>query len=159
VTFAPEFELESLFPRLKPLLGEVDAQSGIYVFDFTGYYEAEMGQGLHKVFLAFDQLMHPARLAFLKNATNQLEMEWAKSGKRRVNIDPGYLSLAKLVVASAKDFAHRIYLGQGIYGDLQLQFKQGAFHVQPWTFPDYQTEEALNFFKAARNELLNRIQQ
>ncbi|MCK5147833.1 DUF4416 family protein [bacterium] len=157
ITFSPEMDLENIIEILEPVLGVPDARSAIYNFDFTAYYEPEMGSGLKKVFLAFAGLIQPSRLAYIKNMTNHLEADKAIDGKRCINLDPAYISLAKLVVASAKDFAHRIYIGQGIYGDLQLQFKHGCFHPQPWTFPDYQSKDSLDFFKIIRNELLNRI--
>lgn len=158
LTWAPDVDPEAVIDRLEPLLGPVDARSLIYAFDFTRYYEGEMGPDLRKGFVASASLIHPGALAALKNATNGLERQWVKDGRRRVNLDPGYVALSKLVVASAKDFAHRIYIGQGIYADLQLQFRQGRFWPHPWTFPDYQSEEALAFFKSIRDELYHRTQ-
>ena len=157
LTWTPEIAIDEVVARLETVLGPVDARSAVYAFDFTRFYEGEMGSSLSKCFAASARLIHPGALAGLKNATNGLERQWMADGLRRVNLDPGYVAPSKLVVASAKDFSHRIYVGQGIYADLQLQFRQGRFWPHPWTFPDYRTEEALAFFKTVRDELYHRI--
>lgn len=155
VTFAPGVDLPEVTARLETLLGRVDLRSGIYAFDFTAYYSREMGGALRKQFLSFAALVHPRRLSAIKTATNAFEQEYLQEGNRRVNLDPGYVTPAKLVMASAKNFSHRIYLDRGIYGDLQLQYRDKMFHAQPWTFPDYRAEPAMRFFIDARNLLLN----
>jgi hypothetical protein len=155
VTFSPDFSLEEILREIKPFTGEADLTSPMFDFDFTEYYSAEMGNGLKKAFVSFDKLMEPGQLSPLKIRTQELEGIWTREGGRRVNLDPGYVTSAKLVLASTKDFAHRIFLGGGIYGDVQLQYRHGKWHPEVWTFPDYRTETALSFFEAVR-DLFNR---
>ncbi len=129
------------------------------VFDFceTDYYEATMGAGLKKVFFAFDAAFDPTELPEVKRTTNRWEAECAAccSGPepRPLNLDPGYLTLAKLVLASTKDHAHRIYLGQGIFAEVTLVFRQGAWQAQPWTYPDYRRGDYQAFFTRLRERL------
>jgi hypothetical protein len=151
VTFAPDIALNGILSELKPIMGKPDSRSPVYDFDFTEYYSDEMGHGLKKVFVGFTELIHPGMLANLKIQTNGLERSWTADGKRRVNLDPGYVTSAKLVLASTKDFAHRLYLGGGIYGDVQLQFRHGKWRTNAWTFPDYRTSLAKLFFTSVRD--------
>ena len=104
--------------------------------------------------MSFKGLIHPEELPSLKHKTNRIETEWMKQGKRQINIDPGYITGAKLVLASTKDFAHRIFIGNGIYGDNHLRFIHGRFVDHPWTYPDYKTELVLRFFTEVRESYL-----
>jgi hypothetical protein len=151
VTFSPGFLWEDAAAGLEPVLGPPDGASPIFPFDFTDYYRPEMGPDLSKIFISFTELISPGDLARVKRESNGLEAGWALNGRRRVNLDPGYVTSAKLVVASAKDFAHRIYLGDGIYGDVQLQYRHGRWRRSAWTFPDYRTPLACAFFSSARD--------
>jgi len=145
--------------------GPVDLESPPIPFNFTRYYESEMGPGLVRRFLAFQRLMDPAALADVKLHTNRLEAELAaKLGApvpRPINLDPGYLTLAKLVLASAKDFSHRIYLRDGIYAEVTLHYeKGGTFRSWPWTFPDYAESAAYHAFLAeARGKLKTQLRE
>lgn len=127
----------------------------------TRYYETEMGQGLKKQFLVFDGWFDPQRLPTCKLESNSLEMELVAAGvfaeQRPVNIDPGYLTLSKLVLASAKDRAHRLYLADGIYGEPCLYFLDGTWHPWPWTYPDYCREDFRAFFVEARELIKSRM--
>ena len=150
VTFSPDFPLDGILREIEPLTGESDLKSPVFDFNFTEYYSDEMGNGLKKAYVSFDKLMDPGQLPPLKIRTHELEGVWTRDGRRRVNLDPGYVTGAKLVLASTKDFAHRIFLGGGIYGDVQLQYRHGKWHPEAWTFPDYRTETALLFFETVR---------
>ncbi len=130
--------------------GEVDFETPPLVFNFTDYYASEMGQPLFRWFVAFKTLINPSRLAAIKLFSLKIEKKYAPGGKRTVNIDPGYLNAAKLVLATTKDFAHRIYLGKGIYAEVTLFFKQGKFRVLPTTFPDYRTSGYQDAFQSIR---------
>ena len=88
---------------------------------------------------------------------NQLTARYSIRGKRKINLDPGYISQAKLVLATTKDYSHRLYLNQGIFADLHLQFYQGSFRKQPWTYPDYQQKDVILFFNQARNRYLHQL--
>ncbi|WP_373500864.1 DUF4416 family protein [Desulfococcus sp.] len=117
--------------------GPLDMVSAWMRFDFTSYYAAEMGSPLFRRMLTFKELIAQDRLPEIKTATNGIETGFAEAGRRRVNIDPGYLLLERFVLASGKNFTHRIYIGQGIYADLTLLFTRGGFETLPWTYPDY----------------------
>jgi len=140
--------------RLLQEFGPIDHQSILLNFTHTDYYRREMGAELKKGFLSFAQLIRPEALVDIKLRTNALEREWTEHGKRRVNVDPGYLEASKLVMATTKNLGHRVYLGQGIYADLQLRFRRGRFEPNEWTFPDYREPMVLDFFLKARQLFL-----
>ncbi len=156
VTFSPDCALDEIHSLLETVLSPVEEVSPVFDFSFTKYYEKQMGPELKKQFVSFVQTMHPGKLAVLKVRTNEMEKSWSKNGKRSINLDPGYITAAKLVLASAKDFAHRIFLGEGIYGDVQFQFRDQEFRPHPWTFPDYQSEIAMAFFHKVRQSFIHK---
>jgi hypothetical protein len=158
VTFQPRMDLSQVIKALQSILGSVDDQSAIFDFSFSDYYKEEMGTDLKKVFLSFKDLYHPNELPQIKLKTNKLENQWSEKGKRKVNLDSGYVTGAKLVLASTKDFAHRVFIGEGIYGDVQLRFRQNRFWPNEWTYPDYQTELAFSFFQKVREKLIQQSQ-
>jgi hypothetical protein len=146
-------EIELLAAALDDLtrrFGTVDFESELLPFDHTDYYAAEFGPGLQRRIAAFEQLLSPAELPAIKLLTNDLEWALAEEGKRRINIDPGYVSLGKLVLASTKDHAHRLYLGQGIYGEITLTYQRGRFRPCPWTYPDYGSDRYCTMFDGIR---------
>lgn len=151
---APERLLEEVEDSLHGAFGSLGLRSRTFPFNFTDYYEAEMGSHLSRRFVAIQNPIPQDELRDIKHRTNGIERQFSLSGdkipRRRVNLDPGYLTRAKIVVASTKDYAHRIYLGDGIFGDLQLKYEQGAYQPLPWTYPDYRTPEALAFFAELR---------
>ncbi|MGB9920721.1 MAG: DUF4416 family protein [Moorellales bacterium] len=136
--------------RLEEVLGPVDLASPVWDFHYTRYYEAEMGPTLKRQFWGFASLMDPGRLPEIKLLTNRLEEEWAVRGRRRVNLDPGYLASAKVVLVTTKDFSHRVYLGRGIYGEITLMYRRGQFLPLPWTYPDYRSPDYHRFFAELR---------
>ncbi len=155
-----------LLRRVRQLLirrwGPTDAESDIWPFDQTDYYAAEMGPGLLRWFLGFERPVPADQLVDIKHETNALEQQIADDAllpdiSRPVNIDPGYLDLSKLVLASTKDSGHRIYLGHGIYAEVTLQFAHGGWQVRPWTYPDFHRPEYHEFFTRLR-ELYRRQQ-
>ena len=142
--------LEEAKARLSQEFGPVDYESELLPFDHTTYYAAEFGGNLKRRFVAFEELVHPGRLAEIKLLTNALEMERAPEGKRLINIDPGYVSQSKLVLATTKNHAHRIYLGQGIYAEVTLHFRDSTFRPWPWTYPDYDSPPLIAIFNQIR---------
>jgi hypothetical protein len=132
--------------------GPLDYQSELLQFAHTDYYTPEFGAPLVRKILAFERLIDPADLAMVKCRTN--EMEWADSvGERRgVNIDPGYVSLSKLVLATTKDHVSRIYLGNGIYAEVTLRYQGGTFHPWPWTYPDYASSTYITIMNLIRRK-------
>jgi len=117
--------------------GISDYQSQEYFFDLTDYYEPEMGKPIFRSINSYSMLISPGSLAEIKLATNQIEEELAESGKRRVNLDPGYLDYDKLVLASAKYNYQKIYLSKGIYADITMFYRKGRYIAADWAFPDF----------------------
>lgn len=117
--------------------GPPDMVSPWLPFDYTSYYEKEMGAPLVRRVLAFSRLTAQDGLADIKRQTNALEEQFQVKGRRQANIDPGYLLLERFVLATGKNYSHRIYVGGGIYADLTLVYRDGGFQPLPWTYPDY----------------------
>lgn len=152
---APREELFVAARReLTAAYGQVDHTSPIWPFDFTAYYIQEFGENLLRQFLSFVELIDPARLAEVKAYTNALEQEHSLQGRRQINLDPGYVDLSKLVLATTKNHQHRIYLGQGIYAEVTLRYTNKSFRPWQWTYPDYRTDHYVQFFNQVRETLL-----
>ena len=132
--------------------GKIDMLSPWFPFDFTTYYTPEMGSPLFRRLLAFQALIEQNGLAKIKLATNTIERSYASGDKRRVNLDPGYLLYERFVLATGKNYAHRIYLDQGIYADLTLVYRRGAFETLPWTYPDYAHHHVMSFLERIRKK-------
>lgn len=141
--------------------GTISLTSELFDHSETTYYEQEMGPELHKQFWILSGNYDPATLASCKLQSNSWEAELAAelnhSESRPVNIDPGYLTLTKLVLASAKDRAHRIYLSDGIYAEECLFYLDHRWQARPWTYPDYQRADFQSFFVEAREHLKDLI--
>ena len=132
--------------------GSVDMASSWFPFDYTTYYEPEMGTHLFRRILTFKTLIKQSELAQIKLTTNELEQEYSTGGKRTVNIDPGYMLQERFVLATGKNYSHRIYIGRRIYADLTLIYKDGRFRALPWTYPDYADERMLAYLQQVRNK-------
>ncbi|MFQ5772837.1 MAG: DUF4416 family protein [bacterium] len=145
---------KSLWPviknKLEQLFSSIDRSIDWYSFHHTQYYQAEMGQNLIKRMISFAELIWAEKLMDIKLTTNKIEEEFSNDRKRKVNIDPGYLCASKIVLATTKDFSHRIYLGRGIFGDLHLQYRNNRFQPTDWTYPDYREPFVLKFFEQVR---------
>ncbi len=146
---------EELFSSAEKILikkfGCLDSTSQVFDFNLTDYYREEMGEPLKRKFFSFVRLIPAEKLPEIKIYTNALEKKLsAHSSKRDINIDPGYISLSKLVLATTKNFAHRIYSGKGIFNEVTLYYKDNGFCPGPWTYPDYKTEPHIAFFNKIR---------
>lgn len=131
-----------LQPRLRALFGPPAQEEGPFPFTQTSYYDAELGSPLSRRLLAFAELLPHDRLAWAKVQTNALEAQFSREdGRRLVNLDPGLISQERLVLATGKNYTHRIYLDHGIWADLTLIYQHGGWKVLPWTFPDYASQE------------------
>ncbi len=138
-----------------PQYGPMDFLSEPLPFHFTDYYEPEMGKGLWRRMASFEPLISPDQLPGVKLWTNALESRFLNErGGRKVNIDPGYLAAAQFILATGKDYSHRLYLRDGIYGDLTLIFQKGAFTPLPWTYPDYASQPLIGLLSILRNRYL-----
>lgn len=144
--------LAALYPRLAERFGPADIVSPWWPFDRTDYYAAEMGAPLFRRLIAFERLVAQEGLAAVKHGTNALEDQFAAAGRRRVNIDPGLLLLERFVLATGKNFSHRICIGQDIYADLTLIYERGAWRPLPWTYPDYAGGALGGFLLAVRRK-------
>ncbi len=140
--------------RLETAFGPVDLESEVWPFDVTDYYADQMGHPLLRRIYGFQDLVEADNLVAAKHTTNRLERELAESlagaPPRPVNLDPGYVDLGRLVLATTKDHAHRIYLGGGIYAESTLRWHGGAFEPWEWTYPDYRTPHYRAFFAEVR---------
>jgi hypothetical protein len=136
---------------LRRRFGKTDYESRLIPFAWTDYYLAEMGPELLRKFLSFRRLIQPDRLAAIKLWTNEFEEELAVDGRRTVNLDPGYVDLAKLVLATHKDNAHRLPIGRGVFAEITLRFRRNReFEPWEWTYPDYRTPAYLSVFDEIR---------
>jgi len=147
-------EIALVAAELIERFGPVDTISPWLPFDFTDYYEKEMGKPLFRRMFSFKSLREQSEFPEIKIQTNAVETKYSKNGKRTVNIDPGYLLQSRFVLVTGKDFAHRIYVGSGIYADLTLIYRQKSFQKLPWTYPDYATENMCFYLKQVRNKYL-----
>jgi len=145
---------EKTYQQAKHILerkfGPIDYESQEINFNFTDYYQPEMGPGLKRRFISFKSLRLPEKFVSIKLFCVKLERKFASKGKRTVNIDPGYINEAKLVLTTTKDFSHRIYLGKGVFAEVTLSFKEGNFHHSLTTFPDYRTDLYKSIFNSIR---------
>ncbi|WP_025321531.1 DUF4416 family protein [Deferrisoma camini] len=141
----------AVMDRIEAGFGPARSSTPWLPFDSTRYYEREMGPGIRRAFLWLGEPVDPSTLADLKERSNRLEGAWTDpQGRRRVNLDPGVLGLANLVLATGKPAAHRVYLARGIYAEVEYRFERGSFRPLPWTYPDYRAPETIAFFNRVR---------
>lgn len=156
---------EKLFNIAESMLsdkfGDIDFYSEVLPFDYTDYYKPEMGENLKRKFISFRDFINPEKLADIKILTNEIERNFLIEGteKRLINLDPGYLTAAKLILASTKDHIHRIYLCKGIYAEITLQMQGKSFRPWQWTYPDYRSEEYIRIFNTIRQIYMKQLQE
>jgi hypothetical protein len=144
--------LRHAFGELRYIIGEIREKTPSTVFSHTNYYDKEMGGGIFRHFVLFAPLLERSFLPEIKLKTIELERQFAVNGKRTINIDPGYITLENVVLATTKGYAHRIYLNKGIYADLTLVFQNGTFKPLEWTYPDYAGEEVIALLNGWREQ-------
>ncbi|BBM82607.1 DUF4416 family protein [Candidatus Uabimicrobium amorphum] len=150
--FADKKVFEDAYLILSKKYGTIDIFSDIWDFSHTNYYEKEMGKNLYKTFISFKDLILPETIKDIKIFSNELEESFQETldMKRPINLDPGYLDAAKVILATTKDYTHRIYLASGIYAEVELFYQQKTYHAWPWTYPDYQFPHYIDFFLGVR---------
>lgn len=149
--FSPRKELiDRVVVELEQIFSSTDWIGPELLFDRTEYYAKEMGWPLHRRFVSFEDLIRPQDIVETKLKTNKVENDYLEDGKRQINIDPGYVSLERLILATGKNYAHRIYLSKGIYADLTLVFHKGSFRSLQWTYKDYASPEIIALFNDVR---------
>ncbi|TWU16405.1 DUF4416 family protein [Allorhodopirellula heiligendammensis] len=143
--------------RLREHWGAAAEVSAPAAFTAGGFYDAEMGVGLAKVLMAFENFADPGGLADWKLLTNEWEREYAQSSdhaeQRPLNLDPGYITQAKLVLATIKDRDHRLYLHDGIFAEVTLNYMGGRWIHHRWSYPDYRTDQVAEFAMTCRERL------
>ena len=155
--FNDGFNIKEIYELLeKKFNNKIDIYSQVIDFSFTKYYNKEMGETLKRQWISFETLLSPELLAEIKVETNNIEDSYAKAANRVVNIDPGYITPANVILASTKDFSHRIYLSKGIYAEVTTIYRKEGFTKLPWTYPDYFCPTATNFILKARKCILDK---
>ena len=153
-----DFFWPGVLRQMEAELGPADQVTDLFPLDETDYYDRELGTPIQRRILAFKSLIDPVRLVDIKLALNQLEAQHLRSdGSRRVNLDPGILSLQRLVLATGKEFGHRIYLGRGIWADLTLLYQRGGWQSLPWTYPDYAGERVQSVLTRMRESYKEKL--
>ncbi|MBN2808494.1 MAG: DUF4416 family protein [Deltaproteobacteria bacterium] len=154
----PELAL-ALAERLEFEFGPLDLSSFWLSFAHSRYYEAEMGPFLGRYIFFFAEPLPRERLVEAKRFTDCLEAEFVAGEGRRVNLDPGYLALDHLILASTKAVPHRPYLGKGVYADLTLVYECGQYIPLRWSYPDYASDYVRALCGDVRNKILQRRKQ
>jgi hypothetical protein len=153
--------LDAAQKALSDKFGKIDLASDIWPFDQTDYYENETGPNILRQFVSLEKLIDPGKLAKIKHATNKLEQKLARSLKkllsRPVNLDPGIIEPSKLVLASTKNYSHRIYIGHKMYAEVTLVYEKGAWQHFDYTYPDYRQQCYHDFFNKVRTRLLEQL--
>ncbi len=149
----------ALIAELSRSFGPADYKSPWMPFDFSPYYDPEMGGGIRRAFVSFSRLVDPSSLAAIKTATNALENGRRVEGRRRVNLDPGLLCLSRFVLASTKESSHRIALADGIYAEITLVFEHGTFRPVEWTYPDYRSPGYISILNEIRGLFRARLRR
>ncbi len=136
---------------LEKEFGIVDFESQAIPFVYTKYYEKELGTNINRRFISFPVPVQQNALFKIKIATNELEDKFRSNGHRQINIDPGILDLNKVILATTKDYAHRIYLNNGIFAEVTLHYQKRSFCPWDWTYPDYRSPEYIQIFNQLRD--------
>ena len=141
---------------LKEAFGEIDGESERFSFskEFSDYYDDELGGEGQRVIFSFRDTVDPSRQAQIKIATNEMERILSEDGKRRINLDPGFINPGRLMLATTKKTGFRIPLEKGIYTELTLFWAKGQWHKFPWSYRDYQSERVQKFLTEARKKYL-----
>jgi len=151
--------LVEILMALSAEYGRADFISEFIPFDYTNYYEKEMGKILTRRFVSFEDLMQPESLPEIKMFANGIEERFSDEGRRKANIDPGYISKHHLILATGKSYTHRPYLRGGIYADLTLIYRNKTFQPLEWTYPDYAGENIIEMFNRLREKYLVQLKQ
>lgn len=149
---------ESSKELLRNNFGEILFESLPVQWDYSFHYKDELGWPISRKFIFFNDMLDPGTIADIKLKTNEIENALSLNGKRRVNLDPGYLTLAKIVLVSTKNYSHRIYLKKGIYAEVTLiYYKDGTFKPHLFTYRDYQDKACIDIFLHVRELLKKKL--
>lgn len=159
ILFSDRTACEKALLSLTRKFGAADYETKPVLFTQTDYYDREMGTPIYRMFMAFKKLVLPHRIAGIKKWSDTLEKRFTKNGNRKVNVDPGYISLNNLVLATTKNYGHRIALSSSIYAEVTLMYQKGAFETLPWTYPDYRDAANIPHFTEIRRLLKEQYDQ
>ena len=154
---ADEKITEQALKLLKNKFGDIDFTSETINFDYSSYYTAEMGPEIKRFWISAEKLVSAGELADIKIFANEIEDSFAQNGKRKINIDPGYVTPHNVILASTKNFSHRIYLEKGIYGEVTTIYTKGDYIKLPWSYPDYLSATAKPFLLKIREKLVSQL--
>jgi len=142
-------------------IGKTDSASDVWPFDKTDYYKEQTGSRILRQFVSIEKLIKPSLLAKIKHKTNKLEQKLAAKSAlpipRPVNLDPGIIEPSKLVLATTKNYSHRIYIGKKMYAEVTLIFDKGKWQPFEYTYPDYRQQCYFDYFTKVRNKLLEQL--
>jgi len=155
--YRPDAALDAIMIEITHAFGAVERMYGPIQFAFSDYYKDEVGERPLKQYMTFERLIERDMLPAVKTATNAIEARYLDNGVRTANLDPGYLVKDKLVLATTKDFYHRLYLAQGIFGEVTLHFRKGVFRYFSWTYPDYMDPAFLEFLTKERAAFVHEV--
>ena len=151
------YHSEDIFNQAKGILennlGDILSVSPSLTWDYSSYYKEEIGWPLFRQIIFFKNPIDPALLVDIKIKANEIESDFTLDGRRQINLDPGYLTLSKIVLASTKNYAHRLYLGKGIYGEITLIYRDETYSPYLFTYRDYQDKSHIDIFMQAREML------
>jgi hypothetical protein len=159
IIFKEEGNLHLAEEGLQDLYGPLEPLDKLTPFVYTDYYCEEMGKPLKRKLICFRTLVDPESIFNIKLKTNRIEKRYSVNDKRTVNVDPGYVTEAKLVLLTTKDYTHRVYLGKKIFAESTLYFQNGGFKAWPWTYPDYASEELRSYFEKVRDIYMGDIKR
>ncbi|MCK5391589.1 MAG: DUF4416 family protein [Deltaproteobacteria bacterium] len=157
--YKPDSSILDLIEMLEEKLGAINFESTGTPFNHSSYYTKEMGGGLLRKILTFQKLIRRTEIVEIKIFTNNLEKVFSYEGDRTINIDPGYIAQEHLILATAKGYSHRPYLGSGVYADLTLVYMNNEYKTLQWTYPDYGREEMRVLFKDLRNKYVSQLKK
>ncbi|MGA2172406.1 MAG: DUF4416 family protein [Sedimentisphaerales bacterium] len=158
---ADETALAAAVKTISAKFGQIDLASDVWPFTQTEYYKDEIGPNILRQFVSLEKLINPAKLAKIKHATNKIEQKLARRLKtplpRPVNLDPGIIEPSKLVLATTKNYSHRIYIGHKMFAEVTLIYEKGAWRHFEYTYPDYRKLCYHDFFTKVRTRLLEQL--
>ncbi|MEW6721467.1 MAG: DUF4416 family protein [Thermodesulfobacteriota bacterium] len=150
--YREERDLEAAIRRIEEKVGAVRPAGPAFPFDRTDYYAAEMGSPLFRRFLRAEEPVPRDALPDIKIALERIEVDLSIGDRRTVNLDPGLITPENFILATGKNFTHRVYLRDGVFADLTLVFRKGEYRPLPWTYPDYASDEIRRLLRELRRE-------
>ena len=156
IIYTTDEQYENIIKILEGRFGAIDFMTDEFSFsdEFSSYYDDEIGGEARRKILSFEELVDPSEQAEIKAYTNAVEAEYSVDGNRKINLDPGFLSHGRLMLATTKAAGFRIPLADGIYTELTLFWARGAWHKLPWSYRDYQSERVQKFITSVRSKYL-----